>query len=277
MIYGSAPYYLGRDRALTQLANGQPFFVHTRDKGITPWIILGGTWENFVDDILCGVTRTGDRVLDAGANQGYYSVRLGRIVGPEGHIAAFEPNPEMIAVLEANLSINDFTRRSTIYPFALAAEQGSSWLRVNADYAGSASLSPDIELPGEVEEIAVEAVRGDDALPPDAAFDVMKFDIEGFEPQAALGLAAVLARSAEAAIVVEITPHAWRGQGDFAEILARFTGGYRVGFEICHDGMLERLNLSDAATLAGRADAFYALPLPHDHWAMDFARSKLRA
>ena len=267
-------YYLGRNRALTQLANGQPFFIDTRDTGITPWILLGGTWEDFVHDILCGVTRLGDRVLDAGANQGYYSVRLGQIVGEEGHVVAFEPNPQLAELLHVNLSINGFSGRSTIYPKALGAVPGSATLRFSPDFLGSASLLDSMAI-GE-ERVDVEVVRGDNALPPGTAFDVMKFDIEGFEPQAALGLAGVLARSAHAVIVIEITPVEWCTADDFATALARFTGGHRVGFEICHDGLLERLDLGDTGALAARTDAFYALLLPPDHWAMDFARSKLR-
>ncbi|MCP5397338.1 MAG: FkbM family methyltransferase [Sphingomonadaceae bacterium] len=259
---------------MTQLAHGEPFFVDTRDTGITPWIILGGTWETFVDPILCGVTRLGDRVLDAGANQGYYAVKLGRIVGPGGHLATFEPNPAMADVLRANLAINALEGHSMVYQQALGAEAGLATLRFDPAFAGSASLS-DAMARGE-ERIKVEVVRGDDVLSADTAFDVMKFDIEGFEPQAALGLAAVLGRSAGAAIVIEITPKEWRNCGNFAEILERFTWGHRVGFEICHDGLLERLDLTDTGALAGRAEAFYALLLPQDHWAMDFARSKLR-
>ena len=82
-------YYLGNRRGLTRLASGEPFFVNTSDHGITSWIIMGGTWETFVDDILSNIVRPGDRVLDAGANQGYYTIRLGTIVGPEVRVVAF--------------------------------------------------------------------------------------------------------------------------------------------------------------------------------------------
>jgi FkbM family methyltransferase len=270
-------YYLGDHRALTQLANGQPFFVNTRDIGITTWIILGGAWEHFVDDILCGVTRADDRVLDAGANQGYYSVKLGRIVGPDGRIVAFEPNPELYELLESNLDINGFGPRSLVFRQALGAVAGNAELRFSYRNMGGGSLAP--HLADGQEAVRVEVVRGDDVLPPDTVFDVMKFDVEGFEPEAAEGLTGVLARSPHAAIVVEISPQWWsRGPGP-APVLARFAVGGKEGFEIAHDGLLTPLSLHDPQGIAGlqaRGDSFYMLLLPAQHWAMDFVRSKCR-
>jgi FkbM family methyltransferase len=271
-------YYLGDHRALTQLANGLPFFVNTRDRGITSWIILGGAWEHFVDEILCGVTRAGDRVLDAGANQGYYSVKLGNIVGPEGRLIAFEPNPELYELLETNLDINGFKPRSQVFRNALGAEPGTAELRFSYKNMGGGSLSP--HLAAGQEAVRVEVVRGDDVLPPDMVFDVMKFDVEGFEPEAAEGLAGVLARSTHAAIVLEISPQSWSHGAGFAAILARFTGGEKLGFEMAHDGLLSPFKLDEPdclARLQARIDTFYMLLLPAQHWAIDFVRSKCRS
>lgn len=270
-------YYLGGGRGLTQLAEGHPFFVNTRDAGITTWIILGGTWETFVDDILLGVTRAGDRVLDAGANMGYYAVKLGHRVGPAGHVAAFEPNPEIFPFLRDNIAINGLDQRTTLHQIALSDRAGEGLLRFDYANMGGGSL---VEQPREFEEYrSVPTVRGDDLLGPDAAFEVMKFDIEGFEPLAAAGLADTIARSREAAIVVEVSGPAWRQFGDFATILGRFLGEHRTAFEMAHDGLLDPVDLSSPAALArfaSRPDPAYLLLMPPRHWALDFVRSKCR-
>jgi len=121
-------YYLGHGRGLTQLSTGHPFFVNTRDRGITTWIILGGVWETFVDDVLCALARPGGIFLDVGANQGYYSVKLGHLVGPAGAGFSFEPNPELYAVLADNVDINGLSARVRTFPLAAGDAPGRSVL-----------------------------------------------------------------------------------------------------------------------------------------------------
>lgn len=278
-------YYLGDDRALTTLADGSPFFVNTRDIGITTWIILGGHWETFADEILCGVVRSGDHVLDAGANQGYYTVRMGQRVGPGGHVTAFEPNPQLLPVLRNNAAINGLAERCTIYPCGLADAAGTAPLSFTYANMGGGTLlakagqgpHDDPSQPVNVETI--EIVAGDDVLADDTVFDVMKFDIEGYEPLAALGLEKVIARSGDAAIMVEIAPRDWLQFGDLGTLLARFTRGHRQCYRMGHDGLLDPFDAADEATLAHVADVadpFYLLMMPPLHWAMDFVRSRCR-
>ncbi len=47
--------------------------------------------------------RPGDSVIDVGANVGHYTVRLSRLVGPQGRVFAFEPVPATFEVLASNL------------------------------------------------------------------------------------------------------------------------------------------------------------------------------
>lgn len=270
-------YYLGNQRGLTRLASGEPFFVNTRDHGISSWIIMGGTWENFVDNILSQIVRPGDRVLDAGANQGYYTIRLGTIVGPEGRVFAFEPNPELYELLETNVDINAYQGRCRIFRQALGAEPGTAELGFSYNNMGAGTISP--HLGHGMKKVSVEVVRGDDVLPQDAVFEVMKFDVEGFEPLVAQGLAKTIARSPRAAIVLEVWSPAWREIGEIADLLARFTLGQRRAFEIGHDGLLDLVRLDDPQTMAelrDRNDPFYMLLIPEDHFAIGLVSSILR-
>lgn len=45
----------------------------------------------------------GDWVLDIGANIGHYTARLSELVGASGRVIAFEPVPETVALLAANI------------------------------------------------------------------------------------------------------------------------------------------------------------------------------
>jgi FkbM family methyltransferase len=45
------------------------------------------------------LVKEGDCVLDIGANVGYYTLKLAELVGPTGHVFAFEPIPETAEIL----------------------------------------------------------------------------------------------------------------------------------------------------------------------------------
>lgn len=47
--------------------------------------------------------RSGDWVLDVGANVGHYTVRLSELVGPSGRVIAFEPVTDTFELLAANM------------------------------------------------------------------------------------------------------------------------------------------------------------------------------
>lgn len=48
--------------------------------------------------------RSGDWVLDVGANVGHYTLRLSNLVGPHGRVIAFEPVPDTFELLAANIA-----------------------------------------------------------------------------------------------------------------------------------------------------------------------------
>lgn len=231
-------YYLGKNRALTQLATGQPFFVHTADRGISPWIIMGGVWETFVDNVLCALLRPRDTFLDIGANMGYYTVKAGTIVGPQGRVFAFEPNPELFPLLVDNIDINGFNGRVTSFALAAGAEAGSSLLRVSPTNMGGGWVSaPGTPGASARDGLRIGIDRVDALLPPGTLADVVKIDTEGFEPLVLRGMAETLARSPACALVVEISLLQWRQYGDPFAILAPLAAGRRL-FLIPHQGAL---------------------------------------
>ena len=49
------------------------------------------------------ILRKGDVVIDAGANVGYFTMLFSDLVGPYGHVHAFEPVPATFSILSRNL------------------------------------------------------------------------------------------------------------------------------------------------------------------------------
>jgi FkbM family methyltransferase len=69
-------------------------------------LLLSGRFEPEVAAAIVGVVRSGMIVADIGANIGVHTLQLARIVGPDGKVLAFEPNPVARQELETNLRLN---------------------------------------------------------------------------------------------------------------------------------------------------------------------------
>ena len=79
-------------------------------------------------DRLSEWVRTGDWVLDIGANVGRYSARLSEIVGLTGRVFAFEPLPQTFELLSANMAQ---CRCRNITLLNLAASEATDVLGMN--------------------------------------------------------------------------------------------------------------------------------------------------
>jgi FkbM family methyltransferase len=252
-------FYLGGNRALTKLAGGEFFYVNTEDRSITPWILLGGYWEIFVDDILCALARPGDTFIDVGANMGYYTIKIGARVGAEGRVYSFEPNPHMFGFLSDNVMLNAFEPRTQLFKAAAGAEAGEAWFSFQRREPGGGAVH--VEQLGVEEEIRVPVVALDDAIPADQRVDLIKIDVEGFEPQALKGMQGLLARSPDAAVVVEMAFEQWRRFGDPIAML-RAAAGARDIYRIHHEGWLQALPKDDPASALEAGLVSYLLLLP---------------
>lgn len=73
--------------------------------------------------ILPTFVNRGWTVCDVGANIGYYSLLLSRLVGPNGQVFAFEPNPFLREQLFRHIEVNRTSIE--VSPMALGAEEGT--------------------------------------------------------------------------------------------------------------------------------------------------------
>ncbi len=148
---------------------------------------------------LRNIVRPGDVAIDIGANLGYYSRELSRLVGEGGMVYAVEPVKPILGVLKHNL------RRCSnveILPFALGAENrlvtmvnDSSRL---AGYMGTGRNyipeSEEEERDNEDMEFEVEMKRGSELFAGLDKLDFIKCDIEGYEGVVIPEIASVVQR-----------------------------------------------------------------------------------
>lgn len=150
-------------------------------------IQTAGVFDISVSEAIYRLLDLGDVATDVGAHVGYMTGLMATRVGSDGNVVAFEPHPDVFAVLERNVAQwNELhglgpisTRR-----IALSNEAGRGELIVTESFGrntGLASLRPSREWLGksvEQREVELETL---DRLFDDESLGLLKIDVEGTE------------------------------------------------------------------------------------------------
>jgi FkbM family methyltransferase len=228
--------YVGDHTLFTQTVFGHLVFLDTRDTSLLPSLVAHGYWEAGVTRLLLRLLRPGQRVVEVGANVGYYTLLFASRVGPHGSVTAFEANPRTVELLRRTLATNGLARAADVVPTAVCDRPGRATLHRLARQQGSSSLYAfgpddlaawdDEASPLDVETTSLDAHFGPDAPP----VDLVKIDAEGAEPAIVAGMPRLLARSPHVRLVMEFIPAQLRRAGhDPRGFLASLASlGFRV-------------------------------------------------
>lgn len=129
-----------------------------------------GSYEADKQHVLPAIVRPGQTVYDIGANAGFYTILMSRLVGPAGTVVSFEPLPRNIAYLRRHIELNNCAN-VTVVEAAVADKPSVSWFRTTESPTNSHLDSSGDQR---VEVVALDCLE----LPPPSA---MKVDIEGAE------------------------------------------------------------------------------------------------
>ena len=124
--------------------------------------------------------RPGDNFIDAGANIGLYTLLALSVVGDNGHVYAFEPNPHVAAMLRESLRLNSASN-VTIHEIGLADVDGSAAFSADGDDCTSHIVASSTTANTEI------LIARLDRILDDIPYAMAKFDIEGYEPFAIRG------------------------------------------------------------------------------------------
>ena len=223
-----------------------------RDVHVSATLRDHGVWEPFETELLRACLRPGDRMLDVGANIGYFTVLAADCVGAQGRVYAFEPEPENFRLLCENVAMNGFQERVCVCEAALSSRAGSAGLHLNPDNRGDHQLH--VEVPGRA-QLSVVTERGADwFLGREEALDFVKIDVQGHEYEALDGLFPLLAESGDRLrLLVELTPRSLRCAGSSGRELIERLAQLALPFHIV-DHLEHRLVASDAEALATWCD-----------------------
>lgn len=167
------------------------------DNSVQDWISqlcdTGNIWERDTSGAISRILKPGDCFVDVGAHVGWFTLLAASIVGPTGHVIAFEPMPDNFMRLSSNVALNGFQDRVLCIQAAVSSEDGAKKFWINADNSGAHGLYDVSNHPLAVktrenpEAITVATVTLDDILwkyhdkHPEVPMPCIKIDIEGAE------------------------------------------------------------------------------------------------
>jgi FkbM family methyltransferase len=164
-----------------------------------------GTYEPRVLDQLAARLQAGATFWDVGAHVGYIAAAASRLVGPNGTVVAFEPNPENIRRLRRTIELNDL-QNVIVREVALGDRLGQSDFYLHA----SSSMGSLLAGSSSTSSMPVSIRTADDELTAMAAPNLVKIDVEGGEVMVLAGAARLLER--RPTLIVEVLTPEQRGQ-----------------------------------------------------------------
>lgn len=201
-----------------------------------------GEYEKSLSDFISAniVFEEGDVALDIGANIGWYSILLGKLMPGKSTIMAFEPDPFNFELLAYNIKQNSLTNIMLVNCALSDNKEIKKLYRYSDKNLGRHSL---LNINGG-KFVEVEAVVLDDFLKERgidiAKVKLLKIDVEGYEYFALSGAAQTLVYVQY--LIGEFAPRHMRKGGVDPGLLVDLLTGKGLRPHILHEGKLLAVN-----------------------------------
>lgn len=233
--------YLGEGRSLCRVLGRYKMIVDTSDVGLSSHLLLDGYWEMWLTELLADLVKPGMKVVDVGANLGYFSLLMADLVGSKGQVHAFEPNTDLARRMTQSLAINGFGSIATVHEQALADIEADVLLVVPADEPKNAHLLP-ADHPVSADkatESRLLRTRRLDSYSELLDADIIKIDADTSEQAIWHGMAGILQSNRPLTIVLEFARVRYADPGAFIDQI--LSDGFRLA-EITLEGGVQPTN-----------------------------------
>jgi FkbM family methyltransferase len=159
-----------------KLSAGMSLAVPATLESITTYVLLEQeSWFEKEAAFLDRWLQPGMSAIDVGANLGVYTLQMARLVGPGGHVYAYEPGTAARALLERSRELNAASSLQ-ILPFALSGFAGEGHLA----FGRSSELNA-LGATGDGETVRITSLDIEDGARGWPSPDFVKIDAEGEE------------------------------------------------------------------------------------------------
>ncbi|OGX15730.1 MAG: hypothetical protein A2166_03120 [Omnitrophica WOR_2 bacterium RBG_13_41_10] len=172
------------------------------------------------------IVKPGMTVVDVGANIGYYTLLAAKLVGNEGKVYAFEPNPSFYWLLQKNIRINALDKIVEAFQVAIGNTESKSILFIGKCITTSLfKVLDSAEQAISVNVISLDKFFMNRGWP---SVDVIKVDAEGADKIVLEGIRVLVKRCPELKLIIELDPSYLEAAGTSAEELLILLG--ELGF-----------------------------------------------
>jgi FkbM family methyltransferase len=194
---------------------GSKMYVDTQDTGVAPYLLQWGVYEKDETALFKKIVKKDMTVVDVGSNIGYYTLLAARLVGENGHVFAFEPEPKNFGLLSKNVALNSYKNVVPVQK-AISGETGSAKLFLDKNNLGGHSLSEANVTKDDA--VSVELTSIDDFFKnTNFKVDIVKMDVQGSEMKALEGMTKTIEKNENLMILTEFWPAGLKNAGSSAE------------------------------------------------------------
>ncbi|WGM45186.1 hypothetical protein KOAAANKH_00046 [Brevundimonas sp. NIBR10] len=243
---------LGPDLGRVRLAGGLSLYVDPQDGDISGSLIRRGYWERWTTLSVLSLIRPGDRIVEVGANLGYYTVLMADAVRPTGSVLALEANPRLADLAQRSLALNGLDDRARVLAQAALDRMGTVSFVTSRTVSGGGHVAVLDQPPfADSEVIEAPAARLDDLI--QGRVDLIRMDAEGSEPFVMTGAERILSDNPDIVVCMEWSPVQIVSRTDPAAFVDRMAAdGFRF-WRMERDARLTPLSI-DALKAAGHTD-----------------------
>lgn len=159
-------------------------------------------YKPLVAECLSRELRKGQVAIDIGANVGYFTCYMAKLVGLEGHVFAFEPEPRNLSLLSENIAANNL-KNVTLVPKAVSDTSGTFSI-----ISRGAHSTFGFDFFGDTRDfVSVEAIRLDDV--PEVRgknIALIKIDVVGADPKVFRGMKTLLMANKSVRLLLAFCP-----------------------------------------------------------------------
>lgn len=161
-------------------------------------------------------------VCDVGANLGVTAAAFAQRVGRQGRVLAFEPDPVNASLFRRHLRHRPFAN-VTLLEIGLDERPGTRYLRTNpASRADSRIVPAGVAAPPNTVAVPCDSLDAVLARLQVDRVDLIKIDVQGFEPLVLRGMRATLAKNPRLQMILELYPEGLAEQGQAPQSLLDF-------------------------------------------------------